>query len=169
MVIWIIGLSGSGKTTLAKEVVDLVSRDGKAVVLLDGDSLREVFGNDLGFSVQDRRRNAERIMRLCLLLESQKINVICSILSAFPESRKWCRSNFKEYYEVFIDVPISELRKRDPKGIYKRFEDGKISNVVGLDIFFEKPTSPDLTIKNTHSIEFLLSYSEKIANVCRDN
>ena len=52
MVIWIIGLFGSGKTTLAKEVVDLVSRDGKAVVLLDGDSLREVFGNDLGFSVQ---------------------------------------------------------------------------------------------------------------------
>ena len=54
MVIWIIGLSGSGKTTLANEVVTIIRRTKKNVVLIDGDVVREVFDNDLGYTIEDR-------------------------------------------------------------------------------------------------------------------
>ena len=40
----------------------------------------------------------------------------------------------------FLDIPISELKKRDPKGIYRKFSLGKITNVAGLDLKIQKPT-----------------------------
>ena len=72
MVIWIIGLSGSGKTTLANKVladVNAKSNAGsKKTVLLDGDVIREIFDNDVGYSMQDRLVN-ERICQLGKFLD----------------------------------------------------------------------------------------------------
>ena len=45
-------------------------------------------GNDLGHNLSGRKENAERILKLCKLLDSQKINVICSLLSIFPKFQK---------------------------------------------------------------------------------
>jgi adenylylsulfate kinase len=61
MVVWIVGLSGAGKTTLANEIVARARQKNKNVVLLDGDLVREVIGNDLGYSMEDRHTNAKRI------------------------------------------------------------------------------------------------------------
>ena len=55
MVVWLIGLSGSGKTTLATEVVELIRQRGRKVILLDGDKVRDLFGNDLGHNLEDRK------------------------------------------------------------------------------------------------------------------
>ena len=96
MVVWIIGLSGAGKTTLAEEVVAEVRREQENVVLIDGDMIREIFGNDLGHTLDDRRTNANRIYQLGKLLDSQGINVVCAILSLFPESRSWNRENIPD-------------------------------------------------------------------------
>ena len=74
MVIWIIGLSGAGKTTLAKEVVAKIGSSKTNVVLIDGDMIREVFGNDLGHTLEDRRQNGERICRLCKFLNNHQGN-----------------------------------------------------------------------------------------------
>ena len=49
MVIWLIGLSGSGKSTLANEIVTGANRGGSSTILLDGDVVREIFGNDLDY------------------------------------------------------------------------------------------------------------------------
>ncbi len=160
MVIWIIGLSGNGKTTLAKEVVSQVNQSKPNVVMLDGDIIREVWVKDLGHSLDDRRINADRISRLCQLLDIQGIHVVCAILSIFPESRLWNRQNIKNYYEVFIDTPIENLLDRDTKGIYKKFQEGKIQNVAGMDIDFPRPNSADLIIKNNKSMEDLLNHAE---------
>jgi cytidine diphosphoramidate kinase len=164
MVIWIIGLSGAGKTTLATEVYSQVRNTLSNVVLVDGDMIREVFGNDLGYTIEDRRCNADRISRLCKLLDDQGINVICAILSIFTESRSWNRENISNYYEVFIDVPVEELIKRDPKGIYKKFFSGEITNVPGLDIDFPRPENADLIIDNTNTNNVLLGYAKRIAS-----
>lgn len=163
MVVWIIGLSGAGKSTLANAVVAKVRAEGRKVVLIDGDVIREVFGNDLGHTLDDRRKNADRICRLCKFLEDEGIDVVCSILSIFRESRTWNRKHLKDYYEVFIDVPIDQLIERDSKGIYKKYLDGEIRNVTGMDLEFPRPEHADLTIRNTQSENDLLGYAEPLA------
>lgn len=163
MVVWVIGLSGSGKTTLSERIVHDVRRCGKTVILLDGDQIRELFNNDIGHDLVSRRLNAERICRLCGLLDAQGIHVVCAILSIFPESRQWCRTNLRQYYEVFIDTPIELLRQRDPKGLYARHDRGEITNVAGLDLHFPWPSSPDLIIENSGLLENLLGYAPQIA------
>ena len=163
MVVWIIGLSGAGKTTLANEVIAQVRRSQNNVFLIDGDVVREAFGNDLGYTLEDRRANARRVCQLGKLLDDQEINVVCAILSLFPESRSWNRENLKNYYEIFIDTPMQNLVERDSKGIYRRFNRGEIRDVAGMDIEFQRPDNADLIIKNAHSIEELLGYAQPIA------
>ena len=163
MVVWIIGLSGAGKTTLSNEVVTYVRLKQRSIILLDGDVVREAFGNDLGHSMEDRRTNAQRICRLCKLLDDQGIHVVCAILSLFPETREWNRKNLKNYYEVFIDTPMQNLVQRDSKGIYHRFNSGEIRDVVGMDIEFPRPDNAGLIISNTNSREALLGFAKAIA------
>ena len=168
MVIWIIGLSGAGKTTLAEEIYKISKPINPNTVLIDGDVIREIFGNDLGHSAEDRKKNAKRISRLCYFLSLHNINVICSILSLFQTSRDWNRKNIKDYFEVYIKTPISNLIERDPKGIYKRYNDGMISNVAGLDLTFEEPLDPDLIINNNEGVEDLLKHSLFIADILKE-
>ena len=163
MVVWIIGLSGTGKSTLAVEVVRLVRDRQPNVVLVDGDAIRTVFGDDLGHTLEDRRRNAERICRLCQFFDEQGIHVVCAILSLFPETREWNRRHLDHYYEVFVDTPIDELIARDPKGLYARFQRGETRDVAGMDLEFPRPDSADLVIANTGSREQLLAHARQIA------
>ena len=162
MVVWIIGLSGAGKSTLANEVVKQIRQIRHNVVLLDGDVVREVFGNDLGHTMEDRLANARRICQLGKFLEDQGIDVVCAILSLFQETRAWNRQHLKSYYEVFIDAPMPDLVRRDPKGIYRRYDQGEIRNVAGLDIEFPRPENADLTIQNLGSKEELLAHARGI-------
>ena len=149
MVIWIIGLSGAGKTTLANKVVkDL--RDSKiSTVLIDGDVIRDTFDNDLGHSIADRKTNADRISKLCQFLDNQNLNVICSILSLFPESREWNRKNINNYFEVFIDTPLEVAEERDEKGLYAKARKGELKNFTGIDSPYEPPETPDIHIDTT--------------------
>lgn len=165
MVIWVIGLSGAGKTTLSKEIVKQVQKVQKNIILIDGDAVRELFGNDLGYTLHDRQLNADRICRLCKFLDDQGIHVVCSILSIFPQSRTWNRENLKNYYEVFIESSIDELIKRDSKGIYGKFLRGEIKDVAGMDISFPIPDKPDLIIYNMKSKAELLHHVESITAI----
>lgn len=168
MVVWIIGLSGAGKTTLANEVVSQVRHLQNNIVLIDGDMVRDAFGNDLGHSMEDRHTNARRICQLCKLLDDQGIHVVCAILSLFPETREWNREHIKNYYEVFIDAPIQDLVHRDSKGIYRRFNNGEIRDVAGMDIEFPRPDNADFIISNTSAREALLGFAKTIAEKIMD-
>lgn len=162
MVIWIIGLSGSGKTTLSEQVVAEARQKGRQVILLDGDKVRELFDNDVGHDLVSRRANADRICRLCAFLDEQGVDVVCAILSLFPETRTWCRENLSCYYEVFIDAPLDQLIERDPKRIYARYLDGEICDVAGLDLEFPRPNAADLVIVNSGSRQALLDHAETL-------
>lgn len=163
MVVWIMGLSGAGKTTLATEVCRLLRQSISNVVLIDGDMVREMFGNDLGFDLSDRRRNAQRIQELCKFLDAQGIHVVCAILSLFPESRRWNREHINNYFEVYIDTPVDDLKQRDSKGLYGRFKRGEIRDVAGLDLDFPVPVDAEVVIENTASRDGLLEFAPTIA------
>ena len=168
MVIWIVGLSGSGKTTLAKKAVNRIRGNKKKVALVDGDEIRNLYSNDLGHDISSRKKNSLRICNLCKYLDSQEINVVCSILSIFPEDRQWCRDNLSKYYEVFIDTPIAILKARDSKSIYSRYQKGEIKEVVGFDIPFPRPEKPDLQISNDTNLDIFLSHADKLAKLIKE-
>ena len=83
MVIWLIGLSGAGKTTIGELLYLKMKAIRPNTVFIDGDKIREVMGGELGHSLEDRKKNADRICRFCHFLEEQNIDVVCSILSLF--------------------------------------------------------------------------------------
>lgn len=148
MVIWIIGLSGVGKTTLSQLVYEKLKPSTPNLVRLDGDAIRNVFGNDVDHSVEGRLKNAERLSHLTKLLSDQGIHVIAAVLSIFPEWRKWNRENIQDYAEVYLKVSIDTLIKRGREHLYVSAREGKLQNVVGVDIDFPEPSSPDLVIDN---------------------
>jgi adenylylsulfate kinase-like enzyme len=147
MVIWLIGLSGSGKTTIGRRLQARLETAADRWVLVDGDAFREVMG-DAGHTLEERRRNAFRISRLCRMLELQGLNVIACVLSLFPDNRKHNRELFTDYREVYVKVPMEVLERRDNKRLYARARAGELKEVAGVDLDFPEPESPDLVIDN---------------------
>ena len=162
-VIWITGLSGAGKTTLSKNLGNSLKKIGIPCILLDGDTVRSIFSEDKDnrdYTNESRKRMAMKYSRLSLLLASQGYCVITSVIGMFKEIYTWNKKNLPGYYEIFLDIPISVLKKRDPKGIYRKFSLGKLTNVAGLDLKIQKPTSSDLQITDCRAIntETIISY-----------
>jgi len=149
-VYWITGLAGAGKTTIGKMFYGELKQKKANVVLFDGDTLRDVFEHT-GYSYQDRLNIVKRHLRLADMLVKQEIDIVFCTIAMFDEIREWNRSHFENYKEVYLDVPMAVLRKRDQKNLYSSAESGKIKDVVGVDITAEKPKNPDMTILNDGS------------------
>lgn len=149
-VFWITGLSGSGKSTLSTELVCRLRARGDAVVLLDGDELREVFGaasaNAQNHGRESRLALAFQYAHLCRVIARQGLTVVIATISLFKEIHAWNRANLPDYFEVYLKVPLEELRRRDPKGIYCRFDAGEIANVAGLDLLIDEPEAADWVV-----------------------
>jgi len=148
MVVWITGLSGSGKTTVAKAVYTVVKKDFKNTVFLDGDIIRDVLNNSYGYSSEERLKGAKQVSGICRMLDDEGLIVICATMSLFHEIQMMNRQNIDNYIEVYLDVKLEELIKRDPKLIYKRALDKETENVVGIDIDYESPLAPELKLDN---------------------
>jgi adenylylsulfate kinase len=150
---WFTGLSGAGKTTIGKTFYQELILRSSNLVFLDGDIIREVLGNRSGHTMEDRFELAMTYSRLCKMLVDQGISVVCCTVSMFHKVREWNRANIKNYKEIYIKVPMEILYKRDQKGLYSGAKEGKIKNVIGVDLPFEEPTNPDYIIFNDDSVE----------------
>ena len=147
-VYWITGLSGAGKTTVGEELWRRLRAAGRSAIFLDGDALREVIAEDLAHNAGSRRKSAMRNARLCKMLSSQGQDVVCPTISMFHEVQQWNRKNIPGYREIYLQVPLTELQRRDAKGIYAAAKRGDLHDVVGLDVPAEPPREPDLTLDN---------------------
>jgi cytidine diphosphoramidate kinase len=170
MIIWLIGLSGAGKTTVGRQVYDRVRTVHANTVFLDGDILRDVWGDRLGHDVAGRRRNAERISRLCAMLDRQGIHVVAAVLSIFPDWQAWNRRTFSAYYEVFLDTPLEVVKARDAKGLYAAAEQaisrGETADMVGLDIPMPVPPQADLHVRSPAVLAPPAQLAEMIFAAC---
>ena len=151
MIVWVIGLSGVGKTAIGTALYREMKHDNPATVLIDGDEVRRIFGNDReakDYSIEGRKKNAERIRELCAWLDREGIDVVCCILSIFAEHQEDNRKLFSDYFEVFVSAPFETLVERNPKNLYRLAMEGKERHVVGIDIEFVPPVNPDTVIEN---------------------
>ena len=143
---WLTGLSGAGKTTLARRLVDWLRAAERTALLLDGDELRPMLGASMGYAGNERIALAFCYARLCRLLATQGADVVLATISLVRDVHTWNRSNLPGYVEILLDVPLGELRRRDPKGLYARARTGEAANVAGVDLAVEVPVSPDVVI-----------------------
>ena len=134
-------------------------------MFLDGDALRTAIAEDLGHGSAGRRRSAMRNARLCRLLARQGTDVVCATISLFHEVQRWNRANIPGYCEIFLRVPLEELRRRDRKGIYAAAAERATPHVVGLDLPAELPEAPDLVLENFGTLDAGAAL-ERIWNEC---
>ncbi|HWO75362.1 MAG TPA: adenylyl-sulfate kinase [Bacillus sp. (in: firmicutes)] len=156
LMIWFTGLSGSGKSTIANALQLELFKKGISVYLLDGDNLRHGINNDLTFTENDRKENIRRTAEIGKLFVEAGIVVLAALISPYKEDREIARSKFNqgEFIEVFVDCPIEECQKRDPKGLYKKAMNGEIKGFTGIDHPYEVPKNPEIILKtNESSIE----------------
>lgn len=146
--IWFTGLSGSGKSTIANALELKLHKLGKLTYTLDGDNIRHGLNKDLGFTEADRIENIRRVSEIAKLMVDAGLIVLVTFISPFRADRDLARSKFNkgEFIEVFMDIPLEECEKRDPKGLYKKARAGLITNFTGIDSPYEVPENPELIV-----------------------
>ncbi|MFO8057335.1 MAG: adenylyl-sulfate kinase [bacterium] len=142
--LWFTGLSGAGKSTLAQEIeMELLER-GLRVEVMDGDVIRENLSKGLGYSKEDRDINIRRIGFVCNLLTRNDVVAIAAAIAPYQETRREVREKIGRFAMVHCDCPIEVLKKRDPKGLYKKALAGEIKNFTGIDDPYEPPEKPEI-------------------------
>jgi adenylylsulfate kinase len=146
-VVWLTGLSGSGKSTIAFALEKSLHAKGIPSYVLDGDNVRHGLNSDLAFSPEDREENIRRVGELAKLFYDAGLVVIVSFISPYKKDRETARNLIgKDFIEVFVDCPLEECKKRDPKGLYKKAERGEVQGLTGVDAPYEKSEKPDIVL-----------------------
>ena len=142
-VLWLTGLSGSGKSTLAYALKPKIDK----CIVLDGDTFRGSVSSDLGFTQKDRQENIRRAAEVASLLTLQGYFVICAFINPTKKSRAAAKHVlYDKYVECYVACTFKECKRRDPKGLYKKFDDGKIEMFTGVDSEYEEPEMADITV-----------------------
>ena len=151
LVVWLTGLPGSGKSTIANIVERKLVAAGRQTMLLDGDNLRQGLNADLGFAPADRSENVRRVGEVAKLMADAGLIVLVALVSPFQADRTRAAALLPEgrFLEVFVDAPFETCRERDPKGLYKKADDGKVVDLTGRDQPYEPPLDPALVLRTT--------------------
>jgi bifunctional enzyme CysN/CysC len=74
--------------------------------------------------------------------------VICSFISPFRAERRMVRELTAptSFLEVFVDTPLEECIRRDPKGLYAKAKAGRLEHFTGLDSPYEAPEAPEIRV-----------------------
>ena len=147
--IWFTGLSGSGKSTLAHAVEKKLHNLCVRSYVLDGDNIRTGLNNDLDLSPEGRKENIRRIAEVAKLMVNAGLLIFAAFITPYKQSQKYIQKLMTDfpYYEVYIKCNIDICIKRDPKGLYKKARQGKITNMTGISAPYEEPDHPSLIIE----------------------
>jgi len=148
-VLWFTGMSGSGKSTIANLVEKKLHSEGRHTYILDGDNVRHGLNRDLGFTDADRVENIRRVAEVARLMADAGLIVIVSFISPFRSERRAAREIMRpgEFVEIFVDTPLEECIRRDPKGLYERALKGEIPNFTGISSPYEAPENAEIKLE----------------------
>lgn len=165
---WFTGLSGSGKSTIANFLEKILFKNRINTYLLDGDNIRSGLCSDLSFTIIDREENIRRLGEVVKIMLDAGMITLVSVISPYRYQREMiCQMlGKKNFIEIFVDTPISVCESRDPKKLYKKARNGKISDFTGVQDIYEIPYKPDTILNGTDSLEY---NSQKLINILYDH
>ncbi len=147
------GLPASGKSTIAVALERRLVDRGQSAYLLDGDNIRHGLSEDLGFSPGDRSEHIRRVGQVARLMADSGAIAVVSLISPLAADRAHLRKAHEQanlpFIEVFVDTPVRECERRDPKGLYARARAGEIKGFTGVDAPYEPPEHPELRVDTT--------------------
>ena len=148
--VWLTGLPSSGKSSLAAKLEQRLLQEGLPAYRLDGDNLRHGLNGNLGFSPDDRTENVRRTACVARLMADSGTVTLVSLVSPYTADREAAKAlhgeEDLEFLEVYVNTPVDECARRDPKGLYDKARRGEISGFTGVDAPYEAPAAPDLEI-----------------------
>ena len=162
-ILWFTGLSAAGKSTIANELESALFVKGVQAFVLDGDRIRHGLCSDLGFSPSDRQENIRRVGEVASLLAQAGLVCIAACISPYRADRSLVRSmNNGNFYEVFVNAPLSVCEARDPKGLYLKAREQKIRNFTGISATYEPPMTPEIELRTDK-----LAVNEAVGKIIR--
>jgi adenylylsulfate kinase len=164
--LWMTGLSASGKSTIAVALEKVLLARGIHAYRLDGDNIRHGLNKNLGFSAEDRAENIRRVGEVAKLFSDASMITVASFISPYRRDRDLARKLHEDaklpFLEVYVDCPIDEAEKRDPKGLYKKARAGEVKGFTGIDDPYEPPERPELVLR-TDRLTVAQSVAELLA------
>ncbi|MCE7791143.1 adenylyl-sulfate kinase [Salipaludibacillus sp. CUR1] len=164
-ILWFTGLSGSGKSTLANALHKKLYEERVNSFVLDGDNIRHGLNKDLGFKPEDRQENIRRIGEVSKLFVENGSIVLTAFVSPYRDDRDLARRMVEkeEFIEIYVQCPVEECEKRDPKGLYKKARKGEIPEFTGISAPYEEPVDPEITVSSDRisieqSVEQIIDY-----------
>jgi adenylylsulfate kinase len=140
------GPTASGKTTLAGRLLRTLRENQLPAIHFDGDEIRGFFGSELSFTPKDRLQVVRTIVHLANKSIDANLATIVSALTANQDARDYIKKHAHKLITVYLNCPINECMRRDPKGLYKRAQKGEIDSVIGFNSRYISPVAPDITI-----------------------
>ncbi|GAA5918621.1 hypothetical protein JCM5296_000476, partial [Sporobolomyces johnsonii] len=104
------------------------------------------------------------------LVASSCTTTLTAFISPYLADRALARTIHDEskipFIEVFVDAPLEEVEKRDPKGLYKKARAGIIKDFTGISAPYEAPANPEIHIKTNEvdipgGVKLIVDYLEK--------
>jgi len=145
----ITGPPASGKSSIAAAVERLLFEQGRAVVAIDGQTLRRGLSRDLGFSLTDRSENLRRAAEVAKTINEAGLIAVASFVAPQEEVRQKAAEvvGAERFLVIHVDAPEAWRRERDAQGVYAKAKSDDATNTSGMSVDYEPPTAPDLVVK----------------------
>lgn len=153
-VFWLFGRSGAGKTTLANRLCQELRGLDRPVVFIDGDLARSGLCSDLGFTPGSRTENHRRVAEVARLVSEQEITVVVATMAPEYEQRDLVQRVLGDrIIWVYVEAPLEECLRRDPKGLYRKAKDGKLNLLLDYPFDTPRPQEQEFVVHTTSPVD----------------